>query len=152
MRKRSRGHCHGLIRALAAVAAAAVSGCGTSPITSARIEGAIEPTFANLIHVQLSWLGLPPVAASDIEVTASCRKMVAGSSTGGTGNWECRLAWQVPNRQLLRDAYDLFVATDGCYTASITGESLGGPTLTAQDGRDVRNLLYTFEGCFDTTG
>ena len=37
--------------AFAAVTAAAVLGCGRSPITSARIEGALGPTFANLFHV-----------------------------------------------------------------------------------------------------
>ena len=42
--------------------------CGSSPITSARIEAAIAPTFANLVQVQVSWLGLPPMAASDFGV------------------------------------------------------------------------------------
>jgi hypothetical protein len=52
----------------------------------------------------------------------------------------------------LRDAYDLFVGTDGCYTATVdvTEGHLGGPTVKSSDGRDVRNLLYAFEGCFDT--
>jgi hypothetical protein len=44
----------------------------------------------------------------------------------------------------------LFVTTDRCYTASIDGEAIGGPTLKAEDGRVVRNLLHTFECCFDT--
>lgn len=61
------------------------------------------------------------------------------------------LIWRSPDRQTLRDTYDLLVATDGCYTATVTGESLGGPVLKTSDGRDVRNLLYTFDGCFDTT-
>jgi hypothetical protein len=43
------------------------------------------------------------------------------------------------------------VTTDGCYTATVEGESLGGPTVKRSDGRDVKNLLYVFEGCFDTT-
>jgi hypothetical protein len=38
-----------------------------------------------------------------------------------------------------------------CYTATVVGENLGGPTLKASDGRIVRNLMYAFEGCFDTT-
>ena len=139
--------------ALAAVTTVAVFGCGPSPITSARIDQAIAPTFANLIHVQLSRLGLPPMAASDIKVTASCRKLVAESGAAGAGDWVCTLVWQTPNRQPLRDTYDLSVATDGCYTTTADGAEghLGVPTLKAQDGSDVRNLLYTFEGCFDTT-
>jgi hypothetical protein len=140
-------------RALAAVATVAVFGCGPSPITSARIDHAIAPTFANLIHAQLSRLGLPPMAASDIKVTASCRKAVEGNRSVGAGDWVCTLVWQRPNRQTLRDTYELSVTTAGCYTATVdSGEGhLGGPILKAWDGSDVRNLLYTFEGCFDTT-
>jgi hypothetical protein len=142
----------GLRGAFATVTTVVVFGCGPSPITSARIDKAIAPTFANLIHVQLSRLGLPPIAASDIKVTASCRKVV-GSGVAGAGDWVCMLVWQRPNRPTLRDTYDLSVATDGCYTATVDGAEghLGGPTLKAWDGSDVRNLLYTFEGCFDTT-
>ena len=90
----------GLRGALAAITIVAAFGCGPSPITSARIEGAIAPTFANLIHVQLSRLGLPPVAASDIKVTASCRKLVAGSGASGAGDWSCTLVWQIFNGQI----------------------------------------------------
>jgi hypothetical protein len=35
--------------------------------------------------------------------------------------------------------------------ATVAGESLGSPTLKATDGATVKNLLYTFEGCFDVT-
>ena len=139
----------GLRAALLATTAVAMFGCGPSPITSVRIEGAIETTFANLVLLQLSSLGLPRMAVSDFGVMASCRKL-AGSASGA-GDWVCNLAWQGPDRQTLRDTYDLFIATDGCYSATVEGNNLGGPTLKATDGRDVKNLLFTFEGCFDTT-
>jgi hypothetical protein len=139
----------GLRRALAAIAAVVMSGCGPSPIAPGRIEAAIEPTFANLAHVQFSWLGLPPMAASDFAVTASCSRLLQGSNAGA-GDWRCRLAWKGPDGQTLHDAYDLVVTSDGCYTATAAEDNLGGPTLKARDGRDVRNLLYAFEGCFDT--
>jgi hypothetical protein len=143
----------GLRGALAAVTTVAVFGCGPSPITSARIEGAIAPTFANLIQIQLSRVGLPPVAASDIKVTPSCHRLISGSGTAGSGDWVCTLDWYGPNHQPLRDTYDLSVGTDGCYTATVDGAEahLGGPTLKTSGGINVRNLLYTFEGCFDTT-
>ncbi len=138
---------------LAAVTTVAVSGCGPSPITSARIDRAIAPTFANLVHVQLSRLGLSPMAVADIRVTANCRKVAPGNGADGAGDWVCTLVWQRPNRATLRDTYDLSVAADGCYTATLDGAEghLGGPVLKASDGGDVRNLLYIFEGCFDTT-
>jgi hypothetical protein len=149
---RTRTTGRGLRGAFAAVTTVGVLGCGPSPITSARIEGAIAPTFANLVQLQLSRVGLAPVTASNITVTASCRKAVPGSSETGSGEWVCALLWYGPNRRALRDTYDLAVGTDGCYTASIEGanENLGGPTITTADG-SVRNLLYAFEGCFDTT-
>jgi hypothetical protein len=36
------------------------------------------------------------------------------------------------------------------FQQGVWGESLGGPVLKASDGRPVRNLLYAFDGCFDT--
>ena len=136
-----------------ALTAVVAIGCGPSPITSARIARAIAPTFANLVHVQLSRIGLPPVAASDIKVMASCRKLVGGNGVIGSGDWVCTLVWYGPNRRPLGDIYDLSVGTDGCYTATVEGAEaqLGGPTIVAPDGRSIRNLLYTFEGCFDVT-
>jgi hypothetical protein len=70
-------------------------------------------------------------------------------NSAGSGEWTCLLSWQGPDRKTLRDNYELFVTTDGCYTATAAVESVGGPTLRAEDGSEVRNLLYAFEGCFD---
>src|SRR5262245_19771703 len=139
-----------LHRSLIVIAAVATSCCGSSPITSARIEQAIEPTFANLVKVQVSWLEMAPMDASEFQVTASCRRQTSGSDAGA-GEWACTLRWLGPDFQTLRDSFDLFVTTDGCYTATAAGESLGGPRLKMSDGTEVRNLLYSFEGCFDTT-
>jgi hypothetical protein len=134
---------------MAAAIAVVVSGCGASPITPARLEAAIAPTFANLVHVQVSWMGLPPIATSELAARAACRKP-GNVASAGSGEWVCTLVWQGPDRQTLRDTFDLFVTTDGCYTATAAAETLGGPTLTASNGSSVRNLLYSFEGCFDT--
>jgi len=135
--------------ALAMFAAAVTSCCGRSAITATRIERAIEPTFANLVEVQISLLKIPAKRAPDFEVTASCRRQAASADTGA-GDWVCRLRWLGPNREPVKDTFDLVVTTDGCYTATVEGEQLGGLTLKASDGREVRNLLHTFEGCFDT--
>jgi hypothetical protein len=129
--------------------ALAASGCRSSPITSARIEQAIEVTFANLVQVQVGWLGLRPMAASEFDVTAVCSKPSAANGIGA-GEWVCRLRWIGPDRQTLRDTLDLFVTTDGCYVATPEGENLGGPALKSSNGTDIKNLLYSFEGCFDT--
>jgi hypothetical protein len=65
----------------------------------------------------------------------------------------CTLSWYGPNRETLRDRYDVAVGTDGCYTATVDGAEadLGGPTITLPNGGTVRNLVYAFDGCFDTT-
>jgi hypothetical protein len=133
----------------AAMMTIAVLGCGQSPITSTRIERAIASTFANLVQVQVSRMGLAPMAASVFEARATCQKAAGGSI--GSGEWLCTVIWKGPDRRTLRDTYDLFVATDGCYMATVSGENLGGPILKAPDGREVRNLLYAFDGCFDPT-
>ena len=126
----------------------AVCGCGASPITAARIETALATTFGNLAHLQVESMGLPPIAARELVVTARCRRPVAGSDTG-SGDWECAVMWKGPGRQALGDTYDLFVTTEGCYTATVISENVGGPVLRTSDGREFRNLLYTFEGCFN---
>jgi hypothetical protein len=137
----------------AVVALVTVAGCGGSPITAQRIEQAIAPTFANLAHLQVPAMGLPAMAPAEFAAAASCRKVGApgaASSHSGSGDWICTIQWRGPGQRPLRDVYDLFVMTDGCYTATVEGESLARPVLTTKDGRDVRNLLYVFEGCFDT--
>jgi hypothetical protein len=139
-----------LIRDGACLAAFFLAGCGTSSITSTRIERALETTFANLVEVQVSRMGLRPMTAPDFAVTAICRRQSDKHDTG-SGEWSCALVWQGPDRKTLRDTYDLVVATDGCFSATITGENLGGPTLKTQDGRQVKNYLYAFESCFDPT-
>lgn len=143
----------GMRGALVGLTTVAMLGCGPSHITSTRIQGAIETTFANLVELQVARLGLPAIRAADFAVGATCRRQAAGSAKdSGAGEWVCTIVWQGPDRRTLRDTFDLFVTADGCYTAAVDGESLGGPTLKASDGRVVRNLLYAFEGCFDTAG
>lgn len=131
------------------VMATTLTRCGSSPITADRIEHAIGPTFANLVHVQISRLGLSAVAVSDLQVSASCYR--PGARKSGAGDWICMLIWSGPNGASLHDRYDVSVTTDGCYTASVDASEsqLGGPTLRTQDGRAIRNVLYAFDGCFD---
>ena len=139
------------MRRLIVLASCVAIGCGPSPIAAARIEAAIAPTFANLIHVQLARMGLPPVKASEIVVLANCHKLAAEHGAVGSGDWVCTLVWYGPNHKPLGDVYDVSIGTDGCYTAAVEGAEaqLGGPIVTTTDGREVRNLLYVFDGCVD---
>jgi hypothetical protein len=133
-------------------ASATLAGCGASPITSPRIERAMARTFANLVPQQLARLDLPRVTAADLKVTASCYRPAGGSS--GSGEWVCTLIWSGQNGVMMRDTYDVAVTPDGCYTATVdpVEGQVGGSLTRTVRGRDVRNLLYAFEGCFDTSG
>jgi ABC-2 type transport system permease protein len=125
-------------------------------VTAGRLEDAFAPTFANLVHLQRSILKLPEIDRAVLRAAAQCQKVGAtGRDARGAGDWTCTVLWSSPGQRIpLRDAYDLSVASDGCYTATADGSEahIGGPTLTARDGATITNLLYTFEGCFDTTG
>jgi ABC-2 type transport system permease protein len=125
-------------------------------VTASRLEDALAPTFANLVHLQRSILKLPEIDRALLRATAQCQKVgAAGRDARGAGDWTCTVLWSSPGQRIpLHDAYDLSVTSDGCYTATADGSEahIGGPTLTSRDGATVNNLLYTFEGCFDTTG
>ena len=60
---------------VAAAAIVLMSGCSGSPITAARIERAIAPTFANLLHLQVPSMGLPAMRPAEFATAASCRKL-----------------------------------------------------------------------------
>ena len=131
-----------------------LAGCHARAVTAERIQGAIAPTFANLVHLQLVHMGMPAVAASDLRVLATCHKLDARTGATGAGDWVCTLAWSCPGvRSSLRDVYEVSVRTDGCFTATADGaeSKVGGPMVTKRDGTEVTNLLYVFEGCFDTS-
>ena len=134
---------------VAAIVFVSMAGCGSSPLTATRIESAVGTTFANLVGVQVTSLGLPSIEHSDVGARVTCRRP-AGSAETRSGDWVCTIAWQGPDGRPLRDTYDVFVAADGCYTAGAEAATLGGPTITTSEGRLVKNLLYKFEGCFDT--
>ena len=150
------GLCRPALRMLPALVAAIFfaffAACGSSGITRARVERAVASTFANLVQVQLERMGLGPVPPPGIRVVANCRRMTPGREDGGSGDWACALTWYGPNRTPLVDAYDVSIAADGCYTASVgAGEgNLGGPTIPMRDGTRIRNVLYAFDGCLDS--
>jgi ABC-2 type transport system permease protein len=137
-----------------AVLALALQACGSNTITAGRVEAAFAPTFANLIQVQESKLGLPTLDVTAFQASAACHRIGPGNEPSGSGNWLCTVEWTPPGHQRpWRDTYELSVTMDGCYTATADTEEnhLGGPRLTTRDGSTTTNLLYAFDGCFDTT-
>lgn len=145
--RRRSGAVLAVVMTLASVAAV---GCGPSPITPPRIEQALATTFANRVHLQVGVMGLPRRPALEYGVKARCRKLM-GDRQAGSGEWACTVDWTGPEGQVLRDQFDLFVGTDGCFSANAEAAALGGHLVTRADGVDVRNLLYSFDACFETT-
>ncbi len=140
----------------AALLALCAAHCGQSSITHDRVERAIGPTFANLVHLELGKLGVPaPPPASSLRVLPACHKVGAPGDAVGPGDWACTFSWTAPGARIaMHDTYGVSVRSDGCYTATAEGAEgeeahLGGPTLVKKDGTKVTNLLYVFEGCFD---
>ncbi len=131
-----------------------LGGCAPSGVTAKRLESAVASTFANLIHVQEPILGGAPVEASALRSSASCKKVGLAADREGGGTWRCKITWYIPGRLApVLDTYDLSVANNGCYTATADGTEahVGGATLKTRSGTTVTNLLYAFDGCFDTT-
>lgn len=147
-----------LVLAGAAVIALAFVATRRRPegVTPARLEEAFAPTFANLVRTQRARLKLPDLDRVVLEATAQCQKVgvTAGRDARGGGDWTCTVLWTTPGKRVpLHDTYELSVTPDGCYTATAEGSEahIGGRTLSTRDGTTLPNLLYTFEGCFDTT-
>lgn len=138
------------VAVLVALVVGVTTGCGDSPISAAHIEQALSTTFANRVHLQVRAMGLPEKPAADFGVKARCRKLM-GDRQSGSGEWACTVDWTGPEGQARRDQFDLFVATDGCFSANAEAATLGGHVVTRADGIDVRNLLYSFDACFETT-
>jgi ABC-2 type transport system permease protein len=131
-----------------------LSGCGSGGITADRVENSMKPTFVNLIHLQRSMLGASPIEPSALRTFVTCHRVGPGDGLIGGGTWRCTVAWSYPgSRGPLRDTYELSVTMDGCYTATAdpTEGHIGGPTINTRDGATVKNLLYAFDSCFDTT-
>jgi ABC-2 type transport system permease protein len=139
---------------LAGLLVAVLNGCGSGGIAADRVENAVKSTFSNLIHLQRSMLGVPPIEPSALRSYVTCHRVGPGADVRGAGNWRCTVAWSYPgSRGPLRDTYELSVTMDGCYTATADAAEghIGGQTIKARDGASVANLLYAFDGCFDTT-
>jgi hypothetical protein len=75
----------GLVVALVGV----VSRPRAGGVTGRRIEDAVAPTFANLIRLQRSILGMPSVDVAALRASADCHKVGAPRDTRGAGDWTC---------------------------------------------------------------
>jgi hypothetical protein len=132
----------------AGLATTILAGCASDPVTAARLQGDVGPTFRNMYVLQQHLLGdegLPTRA--DVSL-AACTKGAPGSPQRGPGDdWVCVVHWPAPSGLIDSLAYDVRVQPGGCYTAQGPAGAVGQQTLHAADGTEKPNPLYEFDGC-----
>lgn len=129
------------------------AGCGQAALSQDRLQTAITGTFTHLYDLRQQQLGRPAPSAAALATTARCDKggpTVADQGPGDT--WICLVVWQADGPGTpIGAAYEVKLATDGCYTADGPPATVGQRQATDVDGSLVLNPIASFDGCFDTT-
>ncbi|MET7422462.1 hypothetical protein [Dactylosporangium sp. NPDC005555] len=148
---RIRSHVTAPAAAVLAVAAvfAATAGRGGEDITSARLERAIGPTFANL-YVQRSAILGRTVTAAAIDAHAACDRGGPKVPDSGPGaNWICMIAFTDDTGQHQEGKFEVTANADATYVAGGPSKLVGPATITDTHGNDVPNPAFEFDGAFD---
>jgi hypothetical protein len=138
---------------LALAAIVGVSGCGTTDVTRARLEGAVGPAFTNLYVEQAKILGISGVSATSIGAHTTCDRggpKVADSGPGA--DWICMIHFTDNTGAVQDGKFELQVKSNSCYIAGGPSKLVGGATITDAHGRDVTNPVFEWDGCFDPHG
>ena len=138
--------------AAAAVALIALSACGSSDVTRARLERNLPKTFANLYVQQAQLLGHKGITVTSLHAQAQCDKGGPKVADHGPGaDWICLMRWNDPNVPLPDGSgkFELNVHSNDCYTAGGPSKLVGLITITDRHGNDVDNPVFEFDSCFD---
>ena len=130
----------------------AVASTGTSDVTRARLERSLPTTFANAYVQQAAILGHSGITVASLDAKATCDKGGPHVADHGAGaDWICYMAWNDPavDASLLPGKFELNTHTNDCYTATGPSKIVGLLTISDARGRDVRNPVHEFDGCFD---
>jgi hypothetical protein len=136
----------------AAVALVALSACGSSDVTRARLERNLPQTFSNLYVQQAKLLGHKGVTVASLHAQAQCDKGGPKAPDHGPGaDWICLMRWNDPNVPLPDGSgkFELNVHSNDCYTAGGPSKLVGLITITDKNGKDVDNPVFEFDSCFD---
>jgi hypothetical protein len=131
-----------------ACATSVLAACGGSPITAARLNAAIGPTFTHLYAEQQRLIGNP--VDPGVYTTSSCER-TGGVVTGAGDDWVCAVIVYRRTGLPISANLEVRVRTNGCYEADSPLAAVGPPQLTAPDGSSNANPLTEFDGCFDTS-
>jgi hypothetical protein len=140
------------VLAAAAVALVALSACGSSDVTRARLERNLPQTFSNLYVQQAQLLGHKGVTVQSLHAQAQCDKGGPHAPDHGPGaDWICLMRWNDPNVPLPDGSgkFELNVHSNDCYTAGGPSKLVGLITITDKHGNDVDNPVFEFDSCFD---
>jgi hypothetical protein len=138
--------------AAAAVALLALSACGGTAVTRARLERNLPQTFANLYVQQARLLGHQGITVASLHARTQCDKGGPKVADKGPGaDWICLMTWNDPNVSMADGPgrFELNVHSNDCYTAGGPSKLVGLITITDTHGDDVDNPVFEFDGCFD---
>src|SRR3954449_2389316 len=141
--------------ALLAAALLALSACGSSDVTRARLERNLPVTFSNLYVQQAQLLGHKGISVASLHAKAQCDKGGPKVPDHGPGaDWICLMSWTDPNVPLPDGSgkFELNVHSNDCYTAGGPSKLVGLITITDTHGNDVDNPVFEFDSCFDPGG
>src|SRR3954468_9276666 len=137
---------------LLALAAVALSGCGGSDVTRARLERSLPPAFERLYVQQAQLLGHKGITAANLHARAQCDKGGPKVADHGPGSdWICQMTWNDPTLPpgLLPGKFEVNAHSNDCYTAGGPSKLVGSFPPPRTPGQDVDNPVFEFDVCFD---
>jgi hypothetical protein len=138
-------------RALVPLAlAVTLTACGTSGVTTPRVQTAVAGTFTNLYLRQQHLLGHDGITPDWVAGQASCTRRGSPGTQGPGDDWSCQLRWRGWDGTPILATYDVEVRAGGCYTATGPTTVTGGRTIRTATGELATNPLFQFDGCFAT--
>jgi hypothetical protein len=129
----------------------ALTGCGSTGVTSSRLNASVAPTFERLYQWKRNLEGEP--AAKDLDTKAHCHRTTAKDPYKGAGSdWVCTVRFLVdgPNTAVSFN-WNVQAKPDGCWNADGVPVQLGAQTVLTSTGKRVIDPIYKVDGCFSAT-
>lgn len=129
----------------------ALTGCGSTGVTSSRLNASVAPTFERMYQWKRNLEGEP--AAKDLDTKAQCHRTTAKDPYKGAGSdWVCTVRFLVdgPNTQVSFN-WNVQAKPDGCWNADGVPVQLGSQTVLTSTGKRVIDPIYKVDGCFSAS-
>ena len=131
-----------------------LAGCGTQDVTKARLEHALEPTFANLYVQRAAILGETGVTAAGVAPSADCDRGGPKVADVGPGaDWICLVTFVDDHGKKQTGKFEVQAKANSTYVAGGPSKLIGTVMITdKKTGKDVPNPVFEFDGAFDPHG